>query len=416
MSENRDSETGQFASSDLPLGGDTLAADLGYRKMPEPEERPEPESDIRAEAQRLAASRVPEDPIVPLEYQRNATGEKSPDNETVTLERAADDLKAYHGAQDVERARSVSSDFASEIDKMRADIIKANPAVVEDLGLSAEDVAAAAKADAIEAKADARPSVEQTTDPDPYADIPGLEAETKEALKKPQVRQFLETNAAETDRAVQAYSSGLNNAQQFAQASLVALAPELAQVPMDRWAEAVNIIAQSDPARGQQLGRMFQNVAALNERQQLVAHHEQSQRQYQFETLKQQYAQASDKVLGPMTLPERAQAAEDLVSYLTEYGITREQLLHESKTNLMLSHPAFNALATDALRYRAIQKAPKAVATKELPPVTRPGTASYRASGDNSAEVASLRRQISSLTGDKAVRAAAKLARIQRGG
>jgi hypothetical protein len=332
----------------------------------------------------------------------------------VTLERAADDLSAYHGAQDVERARSVSADFAKQIDLQRAEVLKANPAAVEELGLNSDDIEAAAKAD--EAKPDARPSVEPTTEVDPYEGIQGLQPATREALKQPQVRQFLETNAAETDQAVQTLKTAANNANTFGQAAMLAIAPELAQVPIERWAEAVSILSQNNPARGQQLSQLLGNVAALNQRQQVLEHYQHEQRQHQFETLRKQYAQASDKVLGPMTLPEKAQMAEDLVSYLTEYGVTREQLLHESKTNLMLSHPAFNALAMDALRYRAIQKAPKAVATRELPPVQRPGTASYRASGDNSAEVAALRRQISSLTGDKAVRAAAKLARIQRGG
>ena len=44
----------------------------------------------------------------------------------------------------------------------------------------------------------------------------GAEPETREALKKPQVRQFLEANAAETDQAVQTYKAAVDYAHTFA--------------------------------------------------------------------------------------------------------------------------------------------------------------------------------------------------------
>jgi hypothetical protein len=115
-----------------------------------------------------------------------------------------------------------------------------------------------------------------------------------------------------------------------------------------------------------------------------------------------------------MTIPEKAQMAEELVSYLGEYGVTREQLAQEARTNLLVHHPAFNALAADALKYRAMQKGARSVPVKDLPPVTRPGTSVHRSSGDNSGQIAALLKQIPNLTGDKAVRATAKLAQLQR--
>jgi hypothetical protein len=83
-------EDGTFASADLPLGGETLAADLGYKPMAT--EAPEQvESDIMQEVQRLQQSRAPQDDpnaVVEIRYQNNETGEKLPENLTVSEQRA----------------------------------------------------------------------------------------------------------------------------------------------------------------------------------------------------------------------------------------------------------------------------------------------------------------------------------------
>ena len=45
-------------------------------------------------------------------------------NLTVTPERAADDLTAYHGDREADMAALLGKEFAAEIDKLRADRIK----------------------------------------------------------------------------------------------------------------------------------------------------------------------------------------------------------------------------------------------------------------------------------------------------
>jgi hypothetical protein len=424
MMSDRNNETGQFAAAEQQFGQAGVEHDAGFRPMPEPEDRPEPESDIKVEVERLQASRAPaDDPVVPIEYQRLDTGEKAPTNETVDLDRVAKDLSTYHGQQADEMRRTDDADIARYVDGMRAEVLEANPDLAKELGLSKEEIAAAkaAKAEeAFEATAQTRPneSVEPTSEPDaddPYSNIEGLEPETREALKKPQVRAFLETNAAETDQAVQSYKTGLQTAHSFAQAAVVTLVPELAQIPPEQWAPIANALKLQGDPRGQQLERLLSNVANVSQHQQVIAHHEQAQRHYQFETLRQEYGKQSEQVLGPMTPAEKYAMAEDLVSYLGEYGLNREQVLQEAKTNLAFSHPAFNALAKDALKWRAQQKAVRAVPVRgNLPPVTRPGTSFHRSSGDNSSQIAALQKQVASLTGDKAARAAAKLQALQR--
>src|SRR5437868_10686363 len=112
MDQPRDAD-GTFSPNEPLTGIHSVEEANGFSRMSEPETPPEPESDIRAEVERLQDSRLPENnPVVPLEYKRTSTGEPSPTNETVSLDRASRDLNLYHQGQDEERARSVSTDFA----------------------------------------------------------------------------------------------------------------------------------------------------------------------------------------------------------------------------------------------------------------------------------------------------------------
>jgi hypothetical protein len=424
MSE-RDSESGQFTPAEPLTGQAGIEADMGFVPMADtPQDHPEAPSDIMEEVKKLQASRVPEDdPVVEVQYLTPA-GERVDPNETVSLDRAATDLEKYHTAE-VERERKVDDgELRRYVDAMRAELLEENPDLAQGLGLSKEDIAAAKAAEnsapnekkSGDNNANINSAAEHSApESDPYSDIPGLEPATREAMKNPQIRQAVEAEFAKIAEHQQAYQTGLNSAHQFGQAALLALAPELAQVPIERWGEGVNIIAQSDPVRGRQLATMFQNVAALNERQQLIAHHEQAQRHHQFETLRQQYSQQSEKVLG-LSNQEKFQMAEELVAYLGEHGVSREQLMAEANTNLLVHHPAFNALAKDALKYRAMQKAAKPHATKNLPPVTRPGTSAVQRSGGNEATISSLKAKVANSTGHAAIRAAAQLQRAMRKG
>jgi hypothetical protein len=409
MTESRNAD-GTFAPAELSTGLAAVEEAQGYTAMPEPEDRPEPVSDIKQEAERLAASRAPEDPVIEIAY-RDGAGDIVDTAQTVSAERAGKDLNVYHAAlNDVAKATG-DADVSRFVDTIRAEALAENPEIAKDLGLSKEEVAAA-KTVEVEAAAPEAPA--QQSEPDPYADIPGLEAETNEWLKKapPQGKQFLEQNAAETDRAVETFKAGVTQAQTFGQGAMLALAPELAQVPLDRWGEGIQILAQADPARGQQLARMFQNVAALNERQQLVEHYQNDQRRTQFETYRAQQNAIINKAV-PMTHAAKAEFADDLLNYVADFGVTRENLVQAMESNPLMHHAAFQ-MAYDAVRYNKMMKAPKPTPTRNAVPLTRPGTATHRPAGDNSTSIRALERQLESATGHRAARLGAKLLAAKR--
>jgi hypothetical protein len=412
MSE-RDSDSGQFTSPEPLTGGEGVEADHGFSRMAEPEKPEILESTIEQEAANLKASReveLPQD-VVEIRY-RDPTGAKVPETETIPLPRGQKDLADYHGALNAEATRHLSNEFALEVDKLRASALAANPELADSLGLSKEDIAAAAEAVAPEISATDVPT-EQATQADPYADIEGLDEPTRQAMKVPQIREAVEKEFNKAEEIKTAYSTGLNNAQQFAQASLLAIAPELGNVPIDRWGEGIQILAQANPARGQQLAQMFQNLAALNERQQLVAHHEQARRHHQFEA----YVKGQDVQAKELAKKEGINLDySKLYSYWEGMGVSRQQLAQMYRSNPATASAEAQITQMKAALYDEMMRAPKPIPTRATVPVTRPGTASHRPSGDNSSTIRALQKQLDNATSEKALRIAAKLQSLKRAG
>ena len=131
--------------------------------------------------------------------------------------------RRQQGAQYIEGHRYFRV-VAEQIDKARAEELKKNPRSADELGLSAEDVAAAKNVDADGVKAEAKAV-------DAYADVDGLEPVTKEWMNKapPQVRQFLDQTATETEAVKQQFNEAVGHAHVWGQAAVVAIAPELAE-------------------------------------------------------------------------------------------------------------------------------------------------------------------------------------------
>lgn len=404
MSENRDEATGQFAASEEPLFG--LAAEeaeAGYKPMPTGEAaEPEEFANAREAADALAVQEQA-DPI-PLVYHNQETGERLNDDlkqgpvETVKLERAADDLAAYEAGVVDHRASSISSEFAEMVDRMRAEAVKDNPDLVKELGIEAPKVETQDKADI------AKPPAEE---------IPGLDPEVAKALQHPQVRQAIESELGEASKVREAYSAGLHNAHAFAQAAFLEAVPELAGLPVDQMERGLAMLAQVDPPRFNTAMNILGRV------QHIQAAHQQDQQQ-RAQIARQQFAAYGKEqdakfnaMVGKMTPAESAEFGSEMVEYAAELGVSREQLIHELQTNPVMRHAAFQKMAYDAIKYRQIQKAPKAMANRSVPPVQRPGAASPRVSAPDS-EMASLRKQFAAAPSvEKQLRIAARIQAMQ---
>jgi hypothetical protein len=417
VSENRN-EQGQFVSPEPATGLQSVEEAQGFREMPTPEEPQQPDSDILAEVERLQASRAqPDDPIVELRYQ-DASGEKLDPHLTIDLNKASTDAAKYHENQADEHRRTEDANIQRYVDGARAEALLQNPELAKDLALTETEIKAAVDAateitpsetnEAARAHM-AQQTPEQTSEADPYDGIEGLTPEAKQALRNPQVRQYLEQNSAETDQAVQAYKSAVSQANVFGQSALIAIAPELATVPVEQWGQAVQILARNDPAKGQQLSQVLNTVAAVQERQALIQHYEASQRQQQIET----FAKSEDARTEQLAKSEGINVDNNkIISYWEKQGLDRSQIKQMFLNNPVAMTAEARIMMAKADRYDELMKAPRARPTPEALPVNRPGTAPTGRGNSNS--IASLERQLQTATGFKAARLGAQLLAARR--
>ncbi|QHO76798.1 hypothetical protein ACH79_33380 [Bradyrhizobium sp. CCBAU 051011] len=405
MSENRDEATGQFTPSTEGLfGREYENAKAGFTtRKDEPAEQDAPEGDpVRQAAANRAASQVPE-----LELSVTELRGEIDTKEAVTVEQAAKDYAATRTdllkfADGLDLAT-----LTDKVDEERAKVIKGDPKIAEQLGveMSAKEDAKAETAQNVPGNDDAADAIDT---------MEGLDPETRKALKIPQVRQALEGEFAKAEAVQQSYANALNVANQYAMANLVDHFPELANIPAEQWEPALNLLSQQDPQRFNRAMGVLQRVSQLQSAQAQWQQQQAQVQQQQFQTMRQQYSRASDAALGPMTMAEKAEMVEDLVSYVAEYGLSREQFAREAETNLALHHPAFQRLAADAIKYRRMVAAPKAV-PQALPPVQRPGVSQpNRSTTDHSSKIQALQKQLASAKGDKAARIAGQIKSLKR--
>jgi hypothetical protein len=319
----RDETTGQFTpNTDGLFGREAEEAAAGYKPMPAPRD-PEWKGFESAEdaADALSASRNEDQTPVEVSYLKVETGEKADGHETVTVERAAADLAAYRADRIQSAAQSISADFAAEIDRMRGEAIKANP---EELGKHyGVDPALAAEAHEPENVKAADP-VEAATS-DAVDEMDGLDPETRKALKIPQVRQALEQEFAKADQARTHLESTIHAGQQMLQATVAALAPQLDGMPIEHWPQAIQMLSQVDPVRGQLVADTLQRWSAMQQADQQIkaqAAHEQAQEFRAFKAAED--AKLAESLGGDRGLVQ--QYAPKVQSYFKSLGMTEAEM------------------------------------------------------------------------------------------
>jgi hypothetical protein len=349
--------------TDEPLTGASHdLAQAGFVQMPD---APTEKAAEFATAREAAASRaVTVAPTVPVVYQ-NPDGERIDPTEVVTAERAARDLTAYRSAQSDHAAKSISADLAFEVDVARA--VHAN----------VESAAAAAKMGitaAADAGIDAPESVAVMV---ADAEASGLEPSLEKALQHPQVRQAVEEELGKAAQVQQAYATGLQNANTFSQAALIELAPELAALPLDQFAQGLQALATVAPQRYQSVLNLLDRVGRLQAEQQQEQQRQHQQQRQQLDA----YMKAEDAKFDRMvhTSPaQKQQIGAEMESYASELGIDRQTLIHLFETEPLLRHSSFQRIIYDAVQARLSRKAPKPVPTRAVPPVQRPGVSAPR--------------------------------------
>jgi hypothetical protein len=374
--------SGPASASDSQLTGRFAEErNAGYKPMPE---RPKPQrterefATGREAADELAKKRRGQghagSEVRPAQYE-DGNGKRIDDRQTVTLERAADDLKTSRISDASGKELEDRHQLALDVDALRAkagvptdptapvDPTQIDPHLFGDLPRQA-------------------PQIEPAhLPPDLQPAPPGVDPDLHRAFQDPKVRAAVEkevNTSHETARTAQAhYAENVVAAQEIALGSVYAAFPEMVGVKTQpQMQEVLNRLQQTNPQRFQQAQAMLQNFARLHgERQNMERQKQQFERQnFQRDSAVQDAAYA--KALANVPAAQRESVAREAISYAASLGIDERTLTHLLNTNPIMRHSAFRKMMFDAA---AGSLARKQLATQRqqnraaVPPVSRPG-------------------------------------------
>src|SRR4051812_27871045 len=171
------------------------------------EERRPPSIVSDSASLRAVAEQRPDPRAAPIvrEY-LDRDGKKVPQNESITLARASRDYSSALAAERLVAESETSKTLAARVDALRTEVLAHDPGAGEFYGFELPEV----KADQAESAGDATEGVTlssaDSTDERPAAE---LAPEVEKALQHPQIRQAIEEQLGEVEKARQEYLGGL---------------------------------------------------------------------------------------------------------------------------------------------------------------------------------------------------------------
>jgi hypothetical protein len=351
-------------SSDSAFGRVAEERKHGFTQMPTHDgEPPKPKRDFATareageelEGKRRRTGNV-EQPVEEIAY-RNRDGSTADPKETITLNRAADDRKEFLDAR-AKMAETIDNfDVADSVEQRRVaeGIAATEPSQPQLEQPHADPAAQQFERDAVEA---------------------GVDPELAKVLRNRQARQALESEFEKVGKLQAEHAQQIQVLQHFARENWLAGYPELARLPVDQIAPALNQMAQTNPQRAQAA------VASLRRVGEAAVVHEQHQAQRAHVERQQFQANAKiqdaqfEKMIGPQTPQQRQAASMEMVAYAAEMGIDRSTLIHLLQTNPILRHSAFQHMIHTAVTARIAKREGAKYREKidrTVPPVNRPG-------------------------------------------
>jgi hypothetical protein len=365
-------DAGQFSPAEPAFGKAGLERAAGYVPMPEESKSDDEPIEGTREGIRAASMKLAE--VRSLNNVAVHTMGLKP-NTSITVEQGADALQDSRDADSAQAQLDERKALQAEVDKLRGELPQAKQATVE---------------------------TKPATD----------EEEIERALKIPRVKEALDkrVNEVETKRA--AYESSLHEVGKARVAALVADFPEIANLPLNQWAAAINAMHAREPARAKQVLARVHALAQVEAADQQMKQQKTAREQASF----REYATKENARFAEMTKgvsPREMSAIQaEIPAMLAEHGVTNpRQFLEAIAGQTQFPRASAERIMMDAARYRLMQKTARAVpARAAVPPVQRPGIIpSGRSPGANN--LAALNAKLSA-TGN--VKDAAKLLAASR--
>jgi hypothetical protein len=383
-----------------PRGEPTVMADA---YVPEKEKERTFEGDDSTAAQKAADALTQarsergarEQPDIVRQYRDVQTNERVPLEETVSAERASDDLVRQRAWEKKQADEAQAALLQFSVDAVRAghDPTQLAQQILQQEAEQPAQPDQAAQPEQAQQPIEPQPTTEPTIDP-----------EIADALaKSPKLRQALEQEServrqihATAQQAQQEFLQAADQAKQFAVQSMLASFPELQGIPVDALPGALQVLQARDPQRH---AAAIQHLSRID---QLSKNHQQAQAQQaqvvQHQT--QQWARAQDaevdSYLAKNENPEVVKSVKsNLPKVLQSFGVSVDDFSRAlSQTPLLRSAPFQLMLYSLAKQHTLTQQVAEKADRSPPPAPMRPGVSRPPGSGDDSELAAAKARML----------------------
>ena len=353
-------------SDDQLFGREATEAAQGYTPMPEPvADKPDPELE-HAQAIERIIDRDPPSPIVERKYVRADDDSKpQPDNRTVELDRAAEDLAQNRIAEAAIAEIERDLQLANEIDAARG-----------------------------QAQPEATEPQQPVAQPEPLqqsAPADGVDPDVAAAFRNPKVLAVLEQhhleNTAKVESAVSAATAkadyAVNQATAWAQnnaavavAAIIAR-PELQGVPPGQYAGALQALKVSNPAAHADIERQITNTQAVIQQATQALGQQQRRHAVAFHEWGKANDDAFDRSMASKSPETIGAIKQTSLQMLRDGGLSDLEIAHHWNSNPVMRSALGQQVLADAARWR-MAKAGIKPAPKPVPQVARPGSSMDR--------------------------------------
>ena len=330
------------------------------------------ESGIREAAEDIAEKRQKELPVIERNYVTHAPGTEDhhkprPLNETISLERAADDLTRQRNfeAEAIENAAKDAT--AAEVDLTR---------------LGADLAQQQAEPQQPEQQPDIAP---QPVDPgiDPATAELAAELDRSPKLKAALTEEVQRVRQREEGAfaAEQQFTAATQQAYAFAIQSMVAAIPELQGISVEQMPAALQVLKQSNPQRHADAVQHLARVDQLGK----AAAAAQQQQQQRVQAHVHQWAKAQDdevdSYLAKNESPETVRAVKDnLPKVLESYGVSVDEFARAVASTPILRSAPMQKMLYEVAKLHTLRDQAEQKKSVPVPPVMRPGTSQPRSS------------------------------------
>jgi hypothetical protein len=319
---------------------------------------------------------------VPAVMLNRETGE--PLDPTVTLkpEEAGNQYAAY---EDDVRSYVEGLELQLDTDAVdagRLQLLKSDPANAELYGLNKAEVEANAKQPEADDKAAAKPVEDDGLNEAErmhkwgQASAAAAQAEVERALENPIVVDALKERFAGVEQAREQYGQAINNATRVAEMAFLAQFPEFAGISDPNHAASVaNSIKAQNPQRWMDIQHSVMRHNQLWQAQAAEQQHQAAQARQQFVQYREAEDAKFDKATGfsSMSNAQKAGITDEIKSMFSEAGYSPQEMGRLIQSDRTITSSLGQRVLFEAAQYRLMQKAAKAIPTRQAPRVQKPG-------------------------------------------